>query len=933
MDIWKSARWRMETVTDVAEGGKEGAEKKGEQGVEMRSAPGEGTDVGGRESEVQGASGVDRSQGKRGSKRLHDKKGKRASVDPKRKAFLREVPGRGRCVVSDRLGDYRAKRGCMERGQSDVQSRAAQDGYLDEKGGGRKTRGGWGGLCAPGGLRDDTQSVRREYWGQIRAGRVRHRVRTGLHGRHARKDRHAPVLIDQHGYAVGWQRVRRYETEEKAGTTEAGDGEASAWHRRERYRAAAPCPELKTAFQSRWASRQEEGDLSVDSEQREECPCDALASPCPFARESGCKRRSLGLAGLVAIRRSLKHIGVFEEFGTCRGVEVVQCFFPNEAQRASIAHIHLCGTCKSNGISEHFTLPSGSCVAVVGNKVDLVQELAGGEGGEAVVTPAQGALRARAHPATQTQTRTRTKQTPTPTTPSRPQNSPHALPRPHPRRPPPSPSSAPPHPHRKTPSYSSQVAFSLGGGLASSLGRSRSHFRIRGSRASTATSTLTAHHTPSSSVGASEHWHSAESSFRDSTSAAQLHGRGHAHAESAPDLHAAAESLSRHAQRSAPAAAANAHATHASLGKGLPTTSLRAGTADSRRVSDAMITPASARISAASSAASSTDRLHPAPAPEAESDSPCAARSNGFPGGWGSVRSAHGWGKAASTSALVDADGNRRSPPPLATGGVTGDAGPSSSALSPLPYPQHFPWGARVLGSFRTVPNSTGDNEPDNRASGAFAPPGAWGSFRQTAAKPKPTTAVASVGAGRSVESLGLGSGAVDLASPVEPAFPAHANGNVVPNGTADPDASARTSMSASTRTRTSRMNGSDSAHSGSTSAAVESPTKWLTEPDIPASGVGAAHFRVSARTGEGVQDVFGWVARRLVEPARNLDSAEDGESGMGMGRDSWAGREGWENSHSRGTAKGKGKGGGTVGQRESHGGGQWGGGAVEGRG
>jgi hypothetical protein len=39
------------------------------------------------------------------------------SVDPKRKA-LREVPGRGRCVVSDRLGDYRAKRGCMKCGQS-----------------------------------------------------------------------------------------------------------------------------------------------------------------------------------------------------------------------------------------------------------------------------------------------------------------------------------------------------------------------------------------------------------------------------------------------------------------------------------------------------------------------------------------------------------------------------------------------------------------------------------------------------------------------------------------------------------------------------------------------------------------------------------------------------------------------------------------------
>jgi hypothetical protein len=40
-------------------------------------------------------------------------------MDPKRQA-LREVSGRARCVVPDRLGDYHAKRGCMERGQSCV---------------------------------------------------------------------------------------------------------------------------------------------------------------------------------------------------------------------------------------------------------------------------------------------------------------------------------------------------------------------------------------------------------------------------------------------------------------------------------------------------------------------------------------------------------------------------------------------------------------------------------------------------------------------------------------------------------------------------------------------------------------------------------------------------------------------------------------------
>jgi hypothetical protein len=37
-------------------------------------------------------------------------------------------------------------------------------------------------------------------------------------------------------------------------------------------------------------------------------------------------------------------------------------------------------------------------------------------------------------------------------------------------------------------------------------------------------------------------------------------------------------------------------------------------------------------------------------------------------------------------------------------------------------------------------------------------------------------------------------------------------------------------------------------------------------EPDLPhLDASGAAHFRVSARTGEGVGDVFGWVGRRLV--------------------------------------------------------------------
>lgn len=43
------------------------------------------------------------------------------SVDPKRKA-LREVSGSPRCIVPDRLGDYRVKCGCVERGQSWVRA-------------------------------------------------------------------------------------------------------------------------------------------------------------------------------------------------------------------------------------------------------------------------------------------------------------------------------------------------------------------------------------------------------------------------------------------------------------------------------------------------------------------------------------------------------------------------------------------------------------------------------------------------------------------------------------------------------------------------------------------------------------------------------------------------------------------------------------------
>jgi hypothetical protein len=42
--------------------------------------------------------------------------------------------------------------------------------------------------------------------------------------------------MDLDGYAVGWQRVRRYETEEKAGTTEAGDGKGESGGKEEKVR-------------------------------------------------------------------------------------------------------------------------------------------------------------------------------------------------------------------------------------------------------------------------------------------------------------------------------------------------------------------------------------------------------------------------------------------------------------------------------------------------------------------------------------------------------------------------------------------------------------------------------------------------------------------------------------------------------------------------
>ncbi|KAF7329276.1 Rab small monomeric GTPase [Mycena kentingensis (nom. inval.)] len=156
------------------------------------------------------------------------------------------------------------------------------------------------------------------------------------------------------------------------------------------------------------------------------------------------------------------------------------------------------------------------------------------------------------------------------------------------------------------------------------------------------------------------------------------------------------------------------------------------------------------------------------------------------------------------------------------------DAGPSSAALSPLPYQRHLPFGAFGMGVAEAeeegVPIAAPEGKQREKLTGMA------------------TTAVSSASAGSSVESLGLSSPETATATGLS----AHT-----------PHASTSTGISASA-----------------------SEPKFLLEPDIHA-GAGAGHFRVSARTGEGVGDVFGWVARRLVaEWERREREMEFGEAG-----------------------------------------------------
>ncbi|KAJ7349735.1 hypothetical protein DFH08DRAFT_807086 [Mycena albidolilacea] len=236
--------WTFGIQRDGAEGGKEGAEEKGEPGVEMRSAPEEGTDVEGgkarcrahlesttRKAKVQvracssasHTSAYIRTPSSSSisgcSKRLHGKKETRAEREEGSKTGRRtkkegasegakewNKDGWGSCNRRSRIEEgSRSQKAavictpscCMQRGQSWVRaigqqslglasapfseiSRAGQDGYLDGKGGRSRTRAGWEGFCAPGGLRDDAQSAysaRRASWEQIQAHRVRQHAR------------------------------------------------------------------------------------------------------------------------------------------------------------------------------------------------------------------------------------------------------------------------------------------------------------------------------------------------------------------------------------------------------------------------------------------------------------------------------------------------------------------------------------------------------------------------------------------------------------------------------------------------------------------------------------------------------------------------------------------------------------------------------------
>ncbi|KAJ7204938.1 hypothetical protein GGX14DRAFT_645405 [Mycena pura] len=294
--------------------------------------------------------------------------------------------------------------------------------------------------------------------------------------------------------------------------------------------------------------------------------------------------------------------------------------------------------------------------------------------------------------------------------------------------------------HRKKES-SSQISFTQPKSpVFPSASRASSHSR---GGASTLTSTLTIYHTPSSSVfsdNASEYYHSAQSSVVGSD-------------------------LDQHSPM------ANGFVNHS------PT---------ARSASEITITPA--RFSASSSHSLSAHSRDTSGSTTSVSDLSSDLSS---PMTSPSTRHSKSPSPVAPTidTACVSPFGTHKTAEERAR-----DEGPSSAALSPLPYQQHFPFSALAF--------SAG---PSDAAAPAVSAP--------------PTTAVSKTPAESALASL--------------------------PAGTA-----------------TATANGNGSAHD----------PPWLAEPDVGAAG--AAHFRVSARTGAGVADVFGWVARRLVAQHARREAA-----------------------------------------------------------
>ncbi|KAF7368548.1 Ras-related protein Rab-7a [Mycena venus] len=410
-----------------------------------------------------------------------------------------------------------------------------------------------------------------------------------------------------------------------------------------------------------------------------------------------------------------------------------------------------------------------------------------------------------------------------------------------------------PHPlptHRKTHSSQSQVAFShppspspllaAAGRHKSSSSRASSHSRY-GAGASTATSTLTIYHTPSSSVfsdGASEYYHSAQSSY---------------HTSYDPGVHLQAEAGSGR------------------NGNGNGDGKEDADSPSARSVSEATITPArfasstddlnghSRESSASTVAATSTTSSDPAPS------SPTSNATSPSPTSPASPEPI-----SPSTNSTSSNPNCKSRPPPPARHPFL-PIQPSPLGFSFGFGAPHFPLGAQSLAF-------------------AFGAQGQWNAKDIGIANPNQTAQEERNGGwGKHARAAGGGGGALEfgMRGVAQAQAQAQAQARVQNQVGANPSAngvnsqthSTSTSLSLSHSTSTSHSTSAPLSHGSTPSTTADGPT-YLTEPDLPYSNVGAAHFRVSARTGEGVNDVFAWVARRLVRRAGEMGFEEGGDDG-----------------------------------------------------